>query len=143
MEVKPSVFYATDGRGRWWRTETQAQCSDKDILCDLPCQGVFGHKGPHWAYKPNGSYAYWLNESDPDSIEADVGAGWTPPDHKSYIHPKDKSVECYTNFRSTEEVCDRGIIEKLENNDPPEEDAGIDRPLSAEEVERLKEDGIL
>ena len=141
-QPKPSVRYITDGKGHWWRTETQPQCLEKDIF-DLRCQGVWGHQGVHWAYRPDGSYAYWLNESDPDSIDKDIGAGWVPPDQKSYIHPKDKREEYYINFHSTKEVVDAALIQRLENEDAPEEDASIDRPLSSEEIKHLKDNEIL
>ena len=137
-QPKPSVGYKTDGKGHWWRTEVQPQCSKEDIF-ELRCQGVWGHKGVHWAYKPDGSYAYWLNESDPNSIGEDIGAGWTPPDHKSYIHPKDKRKEYYLSFYSIKEVEEEAVIQRLENEDPPEEDASIDRPLSPEETKYLKD----
>lgn len=142
MRAKTSVFYDTDGQGRWWRTETEPQCQNRD-LGGLPCQGVFRHEGPHWAYKPDGSYAYWLNQDDPHSIEEDIGAAWIPPDHETYIHPKDKLNESYRNFRSHEEVVDPKIKQRLENNDAPEQEASIDRPLSEEEVQRLKDEGVL
>ncbi|MCC5835216.1 MAG: hypothetical protein JJU20_10815, partial [Opitutales bacterium] len=141
-EPKPSVGYQTDGRGRWWRLETQPQCSDKDIF-RLECQGVWGHKGVHWAYKQDGSYAYWKNDSDPDSIGKDVGAGWTPPEHESYIDPRDKRSEYFRNHHSVDEVKDSSLIKKLESEEPPEEGAFIDRPLLAEEIQHLKDTGRL
>ena len=141
-ENKPSVNYATDGRGRWWRTEIAPQCPDEDILC-LRCQGVDGHKGVHWAYKPEGSYAYWLNNADPSSIEHDVGAGWIPPDHESYVHPVDKQKEYFMSFRQTIEIEDQKLIEKLENDETPEADASVDRPVTDEELAQLKDRGVL
>lgn len=144
MKEKPkaSIGYQTDGKGRWWRTEIQPQCSDKDIF-GLECQGKWGHRGVHWAYKPDGSYAYWRNESDPGSIDEDVGAGWIPPDHKLYINPKDKRKEYFMNFHSSTEVEDESMIQRLENENPPEENASIDRPLTSEEIKYLKDDGRL
>lgn len=66
-----------------------------------------------------------------------------PPDQKSYIHPKDKREEYYINFHSTKEVVDAALIQRLENEDAPEEDASIDRPLSSEEIKHLKDNDIL
>ena len=137
-----SIIYRTDGKGNWWRTETQPQCSAEDLF-GPQCQGVLGHLGVHWAYKPNGSYAYWLNESDPGSIEKDIGGGWIPPDNESYIHPKDKKEEYYMHFHSTEKIEDAALIRMLESENAPEKNATIDRPLSHEEVKRLKSNGIL
>jgi len=141
-ENQPSIHYATNGEGRWWRTEIEPQCADKDIF-DLQCQGVHGHRGVHWAYKPDGSYAYWLNDADPSSIDKDIGAGWIPPDHETYVHPIDKQKESFMRFRRTVEIVDPELIEKLENDDSPEADASIDRPLAPEELKRLKDRGIL
>jgi hypothetical protein len=39
---------------------------------------------------------------------------------------------------SIKEVKGEAVIQKLENENPPEEDASIDRPLSAEEIKYLK-----
>ncbi len=139
---KPTVGYTTDGEGRWWRTERQPQCSVEDIF-GLNCQGVWGHRGVHWAYKPEGSYAYWKNESDPTSIGENVGAGWTPPDHESYVNPKDKRTEYFGQFHSTIEITDPKLIQRLENDDTPEEDAFVDKPLSPEEIKRLEDEGRL
>ncbi|WP_045214439.1 hypothetical protein [Desulfonatronovibrio magnus] len=137
---KPTVGYLTDGKGRWWRSETQPQCSDEDVF-GLICQGVWGHRGVHWSYKQDGSYAYWINESDPGSIEKGIAAGWTPPDHESYVHPLDKRSEYYVTHHSVEEVVDPLVIERLENEDPPETDAYIDRPLSPDEIKHLEDTG--
>lgn len=139
---KPSVGYQTDGQGRWWRSATQPQCADEDIF-GLKCQGVWGHKGVHWAYKQDGSYAYWKNDLDPDSIGKDIGAGWTPPCHESYTHPLDKRSEYFGNHHSIEEVKDPLLIKKLEIEEAPEEDAFINRPLLAEEIQDLKDAGRL
>ena len=144
MEDNPqsSVGYRTDGQGRWWRTEVQPQCSDRDIF-EPRCQGVWGHLGVHWSYKPDGSYAYWLNQSDPNSIGEDIGAGWVPPDHESYIQPKDKRHDYYMSHHTSKEVQDPSVIQRLENEDPPEEGAFIDRPLSPEEIEYLRDNDRL
>jgi hypothetical protein len=139
---KPSIGYRTNGKGRWWRMECQPKCSDKEIF-GLECQGVWGHKGVHWAYRPDGSYSYWKNDSDPTSIREDIGAGWTPPEHDSYIHPKDKRTEYYRAFYSIKEVTEPTLIHRLENDDPPEDDAFVDRPLSPEETKRLEDEGKL
>lgn len=138
----PRVSYRKDNDGFWWKTEWQPQCED-DGLFSGSCQGVRGHKDCHWSYGPDGSFNYWLNEEDPDSIEEGVGAGSTPPDHEKYIHPKEKSEEYYLKFHTTSKVTDPKDIERLEKDDPPEEDASIDKPLTKEEVADLRNRGVL
>ena len=68
------------------------------MLGNQQCQGCSGHKGHHWFYEPHGSLIQWRNENDPKSYNAGselmkkyggFGSSWTPPDHKSFIHPKD------------------------------------------------------
>jgi hypothetical protein len=141
-KLEHSVSYIADGAGKWWKTVGEPQCVEDGIIAGR-CQGVNGHKGCHWAYEPDGSYAYWINESDPDSIEEGVGAAIVPPDSDSYIHPIEKQKEKYTNFRATTEVVDKDVIQRLEKDDPPEEQASIDKPLSSEEYEELVEKGII
>lgn len=141
-EKEHSISYITDGEGKWWKIVGQPQCVDESFPGGR-CQGVDGHKGCHWAYQPNGSYSYWLNEADPGSLEAGVGAGLTPPDSDSYIHPLEKVKEHYIRFQATEEVLDKQLIQRLERDDPPEENASIDRPLSEDEYRKLVEEGVI
>ena len=102
------------------------------------CQGVKGHEGNHWMYKPNGSYHYWRNENDPDAIDRDMAMGTVPPAHESYTDPIKKSSEYYMRFYETEEITDPKIICELEKNNPPEKGASIDRPLSEEERKEME-----
>lgn len=139
---KPRVTYLKDNDGLWWKTEWQPQCADEGFFYGK-CQGVKGHKGCHWSYRSDGSYGYWVNEDDSDSIEEGVGAGSIPPDNEKYIHPKEKSEEYYLKFHTTTEVKDSTLIERLERDDAPEADASIDKPLTKEEVADLRKRGIL
>ena len=49
----------------------------------------------------------------------------------------------YGNHHSVEEVVDPQVIERLENEDPPETDAYVDRPLSPDEIKHLEDTGRL
>ncbi|MBK1875604.1 hypothetical protein [Pelagicoccus mobilis] len=101
------------------------------------------HEGCHWSYRPDGSYCYWLNEEDPDAIEAGVGFSSISPGDKRYVNPIEKTEEYYMKFCSTSEVVDPALIEMLEREDTPEEDATIDVPLTQEEEDDLRRRGVL
>lgn len=74
------------------------QCRAKrDLLYKGQCQGCSGHKGHHWFYEPHGSLFQWANNKDPKSKNSGsklmkkyggFGCSITPPDHKSWVHPK-------------------------------------------------------
>ena len=99
---------------------------------------MHGHEGVHWAYQQNGSYTFGKNETDPDSIDENVGAAWIPPESEDYVHPKDKKDFYYVMFSETTEVVDQEIIQRLGNLNPPEAGVSIDRPSSMEKIPRLK-----
>lgn len=138
------IQYYTNGDGRWYKTTRQDQCPE-EVFLSGQCQGSVNHKGNHWCYRGDGSYAWDRNETDPDSWLPRSAAGWTPPDHESWPHPRDKFNELYTKFRETAEVTDLTVIEGLNNGTPPigEEDAMIDTPLTEEDIKWLKESGRL
>lgn len=130
------VMYYTNGQGYWVRTEFAEQCGES-VYIIAECQGVKGHTGQCWAYGPSGSYQY---------NSEDGGCGSTPPGHDRYISPIDMADHYYLANKTTEVVTDPVLIERLENDDPPEgNDAGITRPLSEddpmyEECQRRLED---
>lgn len=127
----PSVMYSTDGEGHWWRREWAEQCPEEVFMADK-CQGVKGHKGLHWCYKPDGSYAWDDNDDDP---QEDGCSGSTPPDHKDYINPVDKQEDYWLSHYTDTEITDPALIERLENDDSPEGDgASINRPVNWEEM---------
>lgn len=58
------------------------KCRDKN------CVGSMGHSCPHWRYAEDGSLHQWRPTKG--LKKWDGASSMTPPDHKSYIHPKDK-----------------------------------------------------
>lgn len=130
------ILYSLDNQGQWWRREWAAQCDQKVFLLDQ-CQGVKGHKGVHWSYAPNGSFRWSDNKEFP---EHKGYAGMMPPDHESYKTPQEMHKEYYLCHHQDSLVTDPKIIEMLERDETPEEEeATIDRPLSAEQVKIFKE----
>lgn len=128
--MKNRVTYYANGEGRWWRTEWSPQC-EESVLMAGQCQGTVGHKGVHWAFALHGSFCYDDNDDDPTE---DGGAGSTPPGHKSYRTPEEMQEFYHLKFRTDSEVMDHGIIERLENDDPPEGiNATINKPLSEDD----------
>ena len=51
-DSQPQVTYYTDGKGRWLKRVWAAQCPETILFLDR-CQGVAGHKGDHWCYRPD------------------------------------------------------------------------------------------
>ena len=117
------IMYSSDGE-RWWRTEWVSQCEEQIILADQ-CQGVKGHEGEHWCYRPSGDYAW----------SGDDGCGWTPPGHESYRTPESMQEHHHLQFRDCEEITDPEIAERLEQDDPPEgiDNCSIDKPLAEDD----------
>lgn len=135
-----SISYFTDGNGSWTKVIGGKQCSCESLLYG-ECQGVSGHMGCHWNYQPDGSYAYWKNDTDPSAIGENIACGSTPPENDSYVQPSSKAKENYRKFYITEAVEDKNLIEKLEQGIPPEKNASIDRPCTVDEIEDLKQMG--
>jgi len=130
------VSYWTNGEGYWIRREWVDQCPET-ILITGKCQGVKGHKGEHWYYRPDGSYRWSDNKDNPKRGGC---SGMTPPGHKLYVSPVDKQPEFWGNNYTDKEITDSDLIARLENDDPPEgDDAGIDRPVDMDDIpEELK-----
>ena len=110
---RPHVRYSRDDDGRWWKTVYQRQCPEGVFLAGR-CQGVEGHKGVHWRYKPCGSLSHSDNENDPSD---NGGSGSIPPGHKHYKPPHELQHLYYMCFKETIEVTDRAEIARLERNE--------------------------
>lgn len=124
------VLYATDGEGNWWRTEFAIQCEEEVFLYGQ-CQGVAGHKGIHWRYAPNGDLNWSDNDDDPQCAGC---AGTTPSGHKNYRAPEEMRDLYYLANKASGEVTDPVLIQRLEDDDPPEgDDATITRPVSEDD----------
>jgi hypothetical protein len=122
-------MYSSDGE-RWWRTEWEPQCEAEIVLAGR-CQGTAGHDDVHWAYQPDGSFAWDDNDDDP---RHDGAAGWTPPGHKEYRTPESMQEHLHQTFRTCEEITDPELIKRLEDDDPPEgDDCSIAKPLSEDD----------
>ena len=130
------VLYQADGDGNWWRTEFAEQCGERVFILG-ECQGAKGHEDQCWTYTPCGSFHY---------NSEDGGCGSIPPGHKDYVSPVETTDRYYMSIKTTEEVTDPGIIQRLEDDDPPEgDDASITRPLAKDDpmyeecLERLED----
>ncbi len=138
-DSQPHVTFYTDGQGRWLQRVWAVQCSQSILIRDR-CQGVEGHTGDHWCYRPNGSYHYKPHESDPRRKE--TGCGTIPPGNSGYRTPPEMSWHEYHGFYEDTEVTDPVEIERLEEGKfgANESSSG---PASEEDVEMLRKLGRL
>lgn len=128
------IMYSTDGKGYWIKRTWMDQCNHKVFLLGGKCQGAKGHKGVHWSYGGDGSYKYEINKNDPESMdERGIAGGTIPPDHKTWISPKKMAKKYYLAHYEDTIITDKDIIDRLENDDPPEKDASVNRPVDVEE----------
>lgn len=134
MKRGSNVVYYGNSKGRWLRREWKRQCSAKVFFYGR-CQGVKGHEGVHWRYSPSGDFQWDDNDRDP---KHDGCCGSAPAGHKSYVSPAKMRNKYYMSHFVDAEVTDPKIIAKLEAGKPPEPDATIDRPLSPDEIKKLK-----
>lgn len=121
---KPNIHYATNGKGRWWKTEYKRQCPEGVFLSGR-CQGVEGHKGVHWRYDPSGSFRYDDNDEDPSEGGC---SGTIPPEHASYRSPKEMAKHFHREHRIETEVTDPDEIARLEA-DQLAEGESVSRPV--------------
>ena len=63
------------------------QCKSKDFFKDLRCQGLPGHKGPHWGYDAGGHLIQWVNKKARDPKWKNIACSWIPPGSKGWISP--------------------------------------------------------
>jgi len=118
------MFYQTT-KGGPWKYRLDRQC-DKS-LGFATCQGVEGHDGDHWVYRPDGSY---LHSSPDGSISS------TPPIFDTWISPKDKIKEHYLSHPEYGMVTDPAIIKILNSGEVPEGNCGVIRDY---DVTKLRE----
>ncbi len=130
MPANSEVNYYTDGHGRWWKA-VYNQCPVEIFLSDS-CQGKLGHKGDHWAYKEDGTYTYQDNEDDP---QHEGTAGWIPPSHENWVHPKTMQDRYYRHVEDVE-VTDPAEILRMESGDWPKY-ATVDGNVSDETLKKL------
>lgn len=132
---RPHVRFATDGKGRWWKTVWQRQCPEGVFLAGR-CQGVEGHKGVHWRYNPCGSLRYSDNANDPSEHG---GSGSIPPGHQNYKPPQELQHLYFMSYKETAEVTDPGEIARLERGQLRDGES-LDRPYDPgeEQDEELK-----
>src|ERR1700733_6323361 len=88
--MKSSTLYYLDDDGKWWFRIFPPRCCYK--MFGGECQGVKGHTGDHWCYRPSGDYAHRINTTRKLKKYEPVG-GWTPPGHPQYVNPVDKSKD--------------------------------------------------
>lgn len=127
------VLYSTDGQGNWRKREWEPQCREKVFIAGR-CQGVQGHKGPHWSYGPDGSLCRDDNEADP---VMNGSAESIPPGHTNYISPVDMQDQLCRKHYTDSDVTDPAEIERLERGEMQEGES-ITRPCTPEEEERLR-----
>lgn len=127
-----NVMYSTDGEGLWIRRQWAEQCPERVFLA-ARCQGLKGHQGVHWCYKPDGSLAWDDNDDDP---QEDGCSGTIPPGHKQWISPLDKQEDYWLSHYTDTEVTDPEIIARLERDEPPEGDeTSINRPVDLDKLD--------
>lgn len=134
-------MYATDGEGHWTKRVYVNQCGH-GFLLGGKCQGAEGHRGNHWRYRECGQYEWHRNDNDKETWQEHIAGGWTPPDHKDYVHPIDKQNDYYVAHYEDSEVTDPSLITRLENGELEEDEASTG-PCSEEEIQWLKDEGRL
>ncbi len=138
-ESRPKVTLYTDCKGQWLKRVWACQCPDV-ILINERCQGVVGHEGDHWCFRPDGAYHFKPHESDPKREY--FGCGTTPPGNAEYRTPLGMRRYHYLNHYEDTEVTDPEELARLERGEfEPEED--VDRPCTPEEMEQLRQLGRL
>ena len=133
------VTLYTDGKGRWLKRVWAAQCPEMILLNDQ-CQGVLGHQGDHWCFRPDGAYHFKPHESDPKREQ--IGCGTTPPGNAEYRTPLEMTRYHYLNHYEDAEVTDPSELERLERGEF-ESNENVDRPCTPEEMEQLRQLGRL
>lgn len=133
------LTYYTDGEGRWWKRVWAVQCPEMIALRDQ-CQGVAGHLGEHWCFRPDGSYYYKPHETDLRRME--VGCGIIPPGSSEYRTPLEMSRYGYATHYEDSEVTDPSELARLQRGDfGPNE--SLDQACTKEQIEELRKLGRL
>ena len=138
-DSQPHVTFYTDGEGRWLKRVWAAQCPETILFRDQ-CQGVSGHLGDHWCFRPDGSYHYKPHETDPKRQE--VGCGTKPPGSSEYRSPLEMSRYRYSAHYEDSEVTEPSEIERLQLGDfASNESANL--PCTENQIEELRKLGRL
>jgi SAM-dependent methyltransferase len=133
------VTLYTDGKGRWLKRVWAAQCPETILLNDR-CQGMLGHQGDHWCFRPDGAYHFKPHASDPKREQ--IGCGTTPPGNAEYRTPLEMTRHHYLNHYEDAEVTDPSELVRLERGElNPHEN--VNRPCTPEEMEQLRKLGRL
>jgi tRNA (cmo5U34)-methyltransferase len=136
---QPHVTFYTDGEGHWLKRVWAAQCPET-ILFREQCQGVAGHSGDHWCFRPDGSYHYKPHETD--SKRKEVACGMIPPGSRGYRTPLEMSRYRYSAHYEDSDVSEPSEIARLERGDfAPNESANL--PCTEEQIEELRKLGRL
>lgn len=120
------VMYIRDHEGNWYRREWAEQCQHKGLFLKQ-CQGIKGHKGVHWSYRPDGSLV-WEDNDDPLHNWA---AGSTPPGHERYVSPIDMQPDHHLSHYTETQVTDPELLAKLESDELDEDGASTVRPVES------------
>lgn len=129
------TFYG-NGKSHWVKRVRKPQCKHKIFLAG-ECQGTEGHDGHHWCYRPDGSYFWDMTEEQrKNNKNDDAVCGSIPPDHKNYISPVDKTKDYHLKFYEDTVVTDPQEIARLDAGKIGQGE-GIDRPCTAEEIEKI------
>lgn len=115
------------------------QCSETILLRDR-CQGIAGHLGDHWCFRPDGSYHCKPHETDPKRLE--VGCGTILPGSSDYRTPLEMSRYRHVAYYEDSEVTEPSEVARLQRGDfSPNESA--DLPCTEEQIEELRKLGRL
>lgn len=104
------------------------------------CQGVAGHTGDHWCFRPDGSYHYRPHDADP--TRKDIGCGTIPSGHADYRTPLEMSRYHYLEFYEDSEVTNADVIARLEREELLSNES-LNMPCNEEQVEELRRLGRL
>lgn len=135
------ILYYTSGttpyEREWYRREWVSQCPYKDFIFGGECQGIENHDGDHWRYNQNGDLNTHIQDKDKTGDQMQAVSSSTPPGHKNYITPEIKREEYYLSQYEESLVTDYLVIEKLENDEYPEEECAITKPCDKQDMENL------
>lgn len=123
-----TTMYDLSDDGVWYKTVFAEQC-DKKVLFHK-CQGIKGHEGNHWRYKPNGNLELGYNP-----IKNNISYALIPPGNDGYIDPTILNKDYYMHHSTTEIVTDPVVIEKLNKGKKPEKNCCVTRPVMMSELD--------
>lgn len=133
-ESQPHVTFYTDGKGHWLKRVWAVQCPETILFRDQ-CQGVAGHVGDHWCFRPDGAYHYKPHEADP--IRKEVTCGTIPPGFSGYRTPLEMSRYQYAAHYEDSEVTEPSEIARLQRGDFASNES-VNQPCTEEQIEELR-----